>query len=205
MKYLKLYTLFIILFISGNILSQDTLLLNNGKKILINSHKLIENDTYIAFEKLNGKIKEIDRYDVFSVNSSDGNEKIYFLPDNSGEQGLSVPQMRDYVLGATAARENFKSPFATSIGFVTGAGLAITLPGSPFIIGGGVTASSVTTGLIVPRDKRIIKENPEYKDNEFFISGYRNAATNKRTRNGIFGALTGIAAGFITATIIANN
>src|SRR4051812_18912402 len=88
--------------------SQDTIQLINGKKVVVSSLTIQEND--IAYRKLNsGVIKNIKNFRVFSVLYKDGTEKVVFTSDSLDPLDFKVDEMRNFIKGEQDAGKLYKT------------------------------------------------------------------------------------------------
>jgi hypothetical protein len=100
--------------------AQDTLQLINGKKIIVSSLTLQEND--ISYRKANsGVVKKIKNFRVFSVLYKDGTEKVVFTSDSLDPMDFKVDEMRNFVKGEQDASHLYRTYVVPAIGVVVGA------------------------------------------------------------------------------------
>lgn len=162
------------------------------------------------YENEKGRLVEIDKDYIFSKTDKDSKEEILYSPDpdSSNHRYFSVNEMRDYIQGELDARENYKAPLATITGFIVGGT-------SPFVMWYGIgyppfyspmlpAGYTAVVGLTETSRKKIYKNNPEYKDNMFYLMGYREVSKSKRIVNVIKGSLIGLVAGITTGIIISS-
>lgn len=99
----------------------------NGKQITAD---MLSADSTSLFYKAVGKHrshqKECSLDNVFSVVYKNGTEKVYYKQDTStDDRYMTTEEMRNYVQGGQDARSNFRSPFSTVSGVLTGATSAV--------------------------------------------------------------------------------
>ena len=84
MKKLTLLLLLLLFIFPKNTQAQQRILLLNGKYIPIETYQL--GDEFVSFKKINDKRKKmrtVDRYDVFSIQTEGQEEKIIYTPADS--------------------------------------------------------------------------------------------------------------------------
>lgn len=181
---------------------QDTLWLINGKKITLKEYKFIESETSIAYTTLKGKTKIIESEQIFSITNKAGQEKIYFKIDPQDPDIQSIEQMKSFVQGEYDARIQYKAPLATIGGFVVGVGSGILLAPNPIYSPIIPAAYSAVIGSTNPSVDKIKAKNPKYKDDEYYLLGYKDVAKQKRVANTLKGSIAGLLVGIVTAIII---
>lgn len=163
--------------------SQDTLLLLNGKKYAIKVKKVTKDS--ITFEPIGkeGKEKQIEKTDVFSLISSNGNEVVMYRQDTNAGNNFSEEQMRNYIYGEQDARKNFHAPLMTVVGVITGIG------GSAIGLYGLFIPPLATTLLSIkaPKVKMKCVSKPELITNDYYTTGYQSIAVRKKIKNGLIG------------------
>ena len=183
--------------------AQDTIFLLNGEKYAVKIKK-VTNDSLI-FETLGpGKIKErrIDKSDVFSLISPNGNEVIMYRQDTGIGNNFAADQMRNYIYGEQDARKNFHAPLMTVAGAISGVG------GFAFLGFYGLMVPPLTTALLSiksPKVKAKCVSRRELIDNEYYRSGYQGVAIRKKVKNGLIGGLVSFAVTAVAMTIYNNN
>ena len=119
-----LYTLFFI-YLYQTVAAQDTLLLINGRKIIVSTVDL--HDYTIAYRsiKTGSKLKTIDPGRVFSVIYKDGNERLIYQPDSLDPIDFKVDEMRDFIKGQQDGRKLYHNSLIKVAGIGIGAGCGL--------------------------------------------------------------------------------
>ncbi|GAB4286815.1 MAG: hypothetical protein Kow0068_12470 [Marinilabiliales bacterium] len=199
MKKIILVVLFFVVWTQCSY-NQNVIWLLNSDHIEINKFSIDTIKRVISYTKKNGKVKFIPFDHIYSITDSSGMEKIYYHKHPQDSTSLSVEDMYWYLKGSDDAYNNYKNPAFYVGGFVTGA-----LSGYSFVHFGVLptVVYPVVIGLTSPSEKKIIKRNPEYAQNQYYIKGYKEAGANKRTWSSLVGAFSGFAAGLTIILIIA--
>ncbi len=201
-----LFVIFFLLVVTYSKLavSQDTILLVSGDKMVLNNYTLVDSTFSLNYFNKRGKEKSIDYYYIFSIIDSTGNERILFEPSKIEGVDYTIPQMRSFIDGEIAAYKNHKARIATASGFVFGAAGMFLLPTFYSLL--IPATNSFAVSLTKPRKKNIIKKYPDKANNKYFIDGYTKAGKEKRINNsiksGLIGVVTGIIAAIIYATLL---
>ena len=196
-----LFLLILILSITINktVLSQDTLLLVSGDKMILNKYTLVDSTFSLNYFNKRGKEKSIDYYYIFSITDSTGKERIFFEPSKVEDIDFTIPQMRSFIDGEIAARKTHKARIATASGFIVGAGGMFLLPTFYSLL--IPATNSLIVSLTKPNEKKIIEKYPDKANDKYFINGYIQAGKEKRINNsikaGLVGILTGIGAAIL--------
>lgn len=99
----------VLLAFTGSVFAQNTLLLNNGKKIDIWEFRNVVNSNnieFIQYKTFKGwKDKVVEKSDVFSITEK-GFEKIIYTPNYGIGDSLSIQEMKSVVYGQLHARES---------------------------------------------------------------------------------------------------
>jgi len=64
--------------------------------------------------------------------------------------------------------------------------------------------NGIAVGLTKPRTSKVIKLHPERKNDKYYIMGYKDSASGKRTGAAIKGGLIGLGLGILSAIIYTN-
>lgn len=211
-KYI--FSTILIVFISTlRLVSQDTLWLMNGKKILVTGYQLIPAITneapVLEYINLKGRHHRIDADEAFKIDSA-GTEIFYYHLNYNEPITESLDQVRSYVLGQITVRNKEKPRWIFGAGVAIGFGSAFIAPASisiqafenlmyaPLIPGG----YAILMNTLNPKEEKIKKQYPQYANDEFFINGYQDGLKRKRGRNAIIGAGIGLLAGltFVAVT-----
>jgi len=201
----KIFNLILALFLSiffAN--AQSTMFLVTGKKIEIKDFKA-DSSEYISYKNLKGKVKAINKQDVFSITENSGKETVFYVPNSADSTAFTINQMRDFVTGSYDARTNYKTPWLTSVGLVVGGGsVGLTAAGMSTLLV-PVMPVAYTAGVGVFKKKKEKLKLPEnLKSNEYYTAGYLQRVNRKRINHAIIGTLIGIAAGTVGVIIFAD-
>jgi hypothetical protein len=114
----------ILFYFCQNVSAQDTLLLINGKRIIVSSVDL--HDYTIAYRPQDNskKLKTIDPNRLFSILYRDGKERIVYQPDSLDPLDFKVEEMRTFIHGEEDARILYKNTTVKAFGVAVGAGSA---------------------------------------------------------------------------------
>lgn len=113
-------SLICLLLLSLSVHAQDTLMLLNGKKLVVKSVDL--KDYEIAYRTLdkNSKLKRMDPERVFSVVYRDGTERVVYRKDSLDPIDFTELEMRMFVKGEQDAREFYRNRPIQVFGFAAG-------------------------------------------------------------------------------------
>lgn len=207
----SLVVLFIIsTFICESVNAQvSTMLLRNGKKVLISDYKIDGQGYYDGkIDFVNAKGKNKDKYldEVFSIIDAKGQEKILYESNEELGEVLTVGQMSDYVSGMGDSRIYKISPLVMVGGFATGFGGTII----PQVkVSAGENSMGIPLGILVPatyvgimgattpKAETLQAELPEKANNEHYLMGYQDGVQKKRFKHSIIGAAIGVVGGII--------
>lgn len=201
---LVIIILFLILPFCQSLFSQDTIVLLTGEKILLREYTFSDTDYYLSYTNKKGKQKTIERDYIYSINDTLGNVKCLYKEDtlasDEDEVQLTCDQMFFYVKGQSAAVEHYRAPLVTVGGFLTGAaGAYFPINWAKPIL---PTIYCASIGFTNSSKKRVIRQFPNYADNEYFIYGFQEGTRAKRTKNAIGGGIVGLFAGIFSIMII---
>jgi hypothetical protein len=157
-------------------------------KILLLSGKTIETehfsvgDEYLSYKKSSGKklLGTLDKYDVFSVTDSAGNENLIYQPADSLD--FTVDEARNYILGEQAAFSVYKKPATAWSSAIIGAGSSIlafyALP-VPMVY-------AVVLGRFNPKVQNVPSNiDPAIASSEPFVYGYKRSARNLKIQRSL--------------------
>ncbi len=200
--YYIIYILTLMFFISTNGFSQDTINLLSGKQIVAKSIYNEPASTLLKYEILiKGKIKQrsVDKLDIYSISMTDNTQNLLYIQDSAIGCPLSALEMEHFMLGGREAMKNYKAPWVTVFGFVTGA-VATNYIG--FWGLSSVIVYPACMGIVGTKIKTSDNVKSDLKANKNFIDGYKTYATKKKVKNALFGSIIGTAALAITSMII---
>lgn len=193
-----LFSLFFFLLYSAPALAQDSLVLINGRVIVVKSVDL--KDYTIAYRKMDGKsrLKTIDPERVFSIRYRDGSEKVIYTSDSMDTEDFKPEEMRMFILGEQDAHKFYRNNLNKGFGFAFGAGGSLLgfygLAVAP-LYGSIVGAFSPNMEKQKVSDKNLIL-NPNYRE------GYERKARDRKIRNGVISGLIGFVAGSVIFNLI---
>lgn len=195
------------LLFSGLLFSQNKVYLLDGTYTNFESYKIDSENSYFFYTEYDRKNELRTSYynlvDVFSITYNSKDSIIYYP---YSEDEISVEDMKMVVIGKQDALKYHSSlPFMLIGGAVGGGCLFVPVNN---LIGLGIPiVYSGSSLLFEPREKSIMKNNPDAIDNSFYIEGYQTAARNKNFKGAVYGSLGGlaVAAIIIGAISIAGN
>lgn len=199
MNLFPLRTLILLVFMSicGHLIGQNEIVLLNGKRFI--GHAIDTTGLKIIFEseKSNNKVKVRDFYkeDVFSI-SENNVEHIFYSPSEFFEEDYSIENMRLLVNGRKNARYGFKTKWVIPTGLVVGAGSALLMKGSVFV----VLVPIIYTGLVqipIVKIQTNTISSPEFIGSDFYKQGYNKSARSKRTKHALLSSIGGVIAGML--------
>jgi hypothetical protein len=186
-----------------DVVGQDTIWFLSGERLITSNYNIKVEDGMLNYFNKRNKEKHVGLEYVFSVVEKNGYKKIYYEPTVMDNTPFSVDQMWSFIRGEYEAHENYHPFGATLIGFGSGAG-SVFIPMPVFYAPLVPALASGITGMTDVSQDKIAKKYPQYSDNEFFISGYREVANQKRVSNSIKGGLLGLVLGITSVIIISN-
>lgn len=167
------------------------------------------NGPYIFYREMKAE-KRKDRYNYFSctINSFDTltpyqdsitlrpNETILYAQDSLHKKfQLTQEEQRAYTYGRRSARENFTSPWSTlggvAAGFTGGVVFNFFYAAAPALVYTAINSA------IRPKVGITSKRDEPYKNDEYFIEGYRDQARLLKVKNSILGSVPGLAVGIL--------
>jgi len=178
------------LFIFNPSYSQHQIQMINGKTIEAENYHIGE--IFVTYSKSGDKksgSRAVDRYDVFSIRDTAGNEEVLYAPVDSLD--FSVEEARLFIKGELAAKEYYNSN-GPSISSVVGAGSSIlyfyALP-VPMLY-------SVILGRFNPKNMHLPENyDQQIANNEAFRVGYDKAARNIKIQKSLKWGYIGLGAG----------
>jgi len=184
-------------------LTQDTLLLMNGRELDCNI--IDDSGTVFIFElkKKNGKVKvhEVHKNDVFSVTKRGQPEYILYTQNEFLGDIYTTDELRFYLAGENDARENFTAWPTFFVGFALCGAAAYA--GEDGVLTAIVPPLVYTIVQLVPKIK--IKEkymsDPGYKYNDMYADGFEPPARSRKIFRALEGGLSGSAIG-VTAWLL---
>jgi hypothetical protein len=190
----------IMLIALSSVFSQENLLLNNGKRILISEIK-IDTSGIILYKNIEGNVKWIEFEEVFSWTRDDSVEVIFYKPACE-DVCFRIDQMRDYLHGE-ADGNNVHTYGASIISFIAGAGSGILMPVAGLYILSPIppAVNSGLWGAFRPNaDKFEIPE--KYKDNSHYKEGFTSSVRRKRVVNSLITGASGLVTGIVLITVL---
>lgn len=191
--------LFLLLFITTQYaLSQDTLLLMNGKQFVGSAVDTSDIQIKFNINKTSNKIKlkKVYRDQVFSISYKDGMEKVFFYPDMFFVDDYTVANMRSVVIGKRDARNAFKTKWVIPVGFAACAASAFLMKSSFFVVLLPIAYTGIVQIPIVKIQKPSISSTA-FIGNEFYVEGYNKSARAKRTKHALLSSISGVLAGVL--------
>ncbi len=193
---MRLFLSLAFLFVSFTSNAQDKILLINGKVIEVKSVDVIGNT--IAYHTLKrDKPRKINPERVFSIQHTDGTERIVYVSDPLDPSDFKPEEMRMFIKGEQEANMYHRTiPHeiaAAAIG--AGAGL-LTIYG--LII---PALYSTVAGSFSPNIERCKVSDPALKNDLSFREGYEKRCRDKKIRNSLIFGFGGFAVGFTAFAI----
>lgn len=197
-------------FLSASINAQvSTLLLRNGKKLLVSDYKVDAEDYYEGkISYVNAKGKNKDKYldEVFSITDASGNENVLYKPNEELGEVLTIGQMKNFVVGMGDARTFTISPMVMFGGMVSGFGgtiipqVKVNAGGNSMGIPLGILVPATYVGIMgatTPDAETLQSKLPDMADNEYYLMGYQEGVQKKRFKHSIIGAAIGVVGGIV--------
>lgn len=181
-------------------LSQDEILFLNGDSLILDDYKKNDINNTLAYKLENDKVNIVYLDHIFSITDNRGIEEIIYKKDSLVENYFTVEEMRSYVYGARTAKTQNKAPWAFAGGVFFGGTAPYIIPVlySPLI----PATFSAAVYATKPSEKNVIEKNPEYKNDPYFINGYREIAKQKRLNSSLKGSAVGIILGIVSIIVI---
>ncbi len=199
-----LLTLITVFIFSTLSFSQDTILYLSGDKELIHEYTFDDKNLTLNYLNKRGKKRSIEYDFIFSVIDSTGNEKVIFKESIIDDQEFTVAQMRSFINGEIAGRENHKAIISTASGVVFGSIGGALFAGGMFIAPIIPLVNTAVVGSTKVSEKGIVKKFPEYSNDKYFIKGYQVTAKEKRLTNSLIGGFIGLIIGTVSVGMICN-
>lgn len=181
--------------------AQNTINHLNGKRINAVKYQLDPEQSvlFYQFQKENGKTltKSLELSDIYSIESSDGTESIFYSPM---EDEFKIEEMQLVLEGKNSALNNYKPYWAFAAGFVAGAGSMLSP--YPFYALSVPIALNVGLAFASPSKLHILINHHQDYDDEYFIYGYKQSGRKKILKNSVIGTVAGIGVGIISGLII---
>lgn len=198
------FFLFLFLFFASEGLTQDKILLMNGKEM---DCKIVADTGFVVVydvTKRSGKIKQLtsNRGEVFSYTKLDSTEVIVYSQDTTFGDIYNSGEMRAFLAGQADSRNNFKARHIAIIGFVSCATIAFLGKDGYFTAVGPPVVYTVVQllGKVKIREKTMSNKN--YKYNDIYADGYEPPARTRKIitafSSGMIGSAVGLAVYFIT-------
>ena len=183
---------------SGNVFSQDKIVLLNAKEI-VNIKVLEITSETVMYQKLDDKSgdkKGIYRDKVFAVNYADGSEKVLYEADSTFDN-FKPEQMRLFLRGTADARKYYHNYSSYGIGFLFAVpGVYLAYATFPVLLPFPAATGVFVGGMGSPNMNKQADVNKKYLNNVEYLMGYQRKARSKKTKHALIGALLGIGAGF---------
>ena len=176
--------------------AQESLMLTSGKRIYVEAVNL-DSAAYVFYKLDNGKIKAIEREDVFSWTRTDSVEVIFYKPACT-DVCFQIDQMRDYLHGVADGKE-LKRPVPVIVGIAAGAAGGFLLPGfiSPVI----PALDAIGFGIPQPKIENFNIDS-RYENNTHYAEGYTESVRRKRVINSLIGGGIGLVAGIVGVSVL---
>ena len=185
----------------------DTLLLMNGKEIVVNRTR-VDGDL-VAYEKIkkSGKIKKPNYVGlelVYSIRYANGTDTVLYSENNPLYQdaGYSAEEMYYFIKGQQDAREYHKTGLIFTGGVIFG-GVGGYFLYDQIVVATVPFAYTVGIGISVPKMNEVEGENMLLQRNEAYQMGFIKAARSKRVFAALAGSLIGSVAA-VTGGFLAN-
>jgi hypothetical protein len=179
-------------------LAQDTLLLINGRQLIVKSVDL--KDFTIAYRTLDkNRLRTIDPYRVFSISYADGTERVIYQSDSLDPVDFTPDQMRMFIRGEQDADRYYRNTPNKAAAFLIGGGA------SYFTIYGLVIPPLYATvvGSFSPRIEKYRTDINLLNVSEY-REGYERKARDRKIRNALIGGMAGFVTGFVVLNLVAN-
>ncbi|MCX7953745.1 MAG: hypothetical protein N3A01_00985 [Bacteroidales bacterium] len=186
----------------------DTILFLTGQKIYTNEVVVDEEEGIVKFKNKRGKEKVVPIDAIYSITNKNGSSKVFFEPRVIGKIPFNKDQMYDFIKGEMFSEKMHKTTVPFTTGLLVGSSsifFSMYFLGTPFY--SPILPSTVIfiTGILPINEKKIKKIVPEVNyQNDYFILGYKEMATDKNIKASIKGSLIGFVLG-LAGSIVAYN
>lgn len=196
----KLYTLFFLLVVQLAVVGQDTIWTTDGGIIPIKKYSIDSEYEEVNIIRTDGKNRTLSLDEAFCVRSS-GKEFVLYTTDSL--EGFSVGDMREFVIGAQAAKQNYNAWVFMGVGaLVTTAGfVGFNLVDINTFFAPVVPAVFIATINYTPVREKLPGEYGISDNMRCQKSGFFSAAKKKQFLNSLYGSGIGVVLG-ITANVI---
>lgn len=195
------------LLIGTQVDAQHSIQLLNGKQVMAANYTI--GDVFISYKKPNDTRtapRLIDRFDVFSVKKSTGEEEVLYTPSDSLD--FSVAEARLFIDGEQTAMKYYNRPSVKWTSAAIGAGssilsfYALPIPMLYSLAIGRHNPQHLQMNLRSEKEVVLSPEMTAKKDNEAFRFGYQRAARNIKIQQSLKWGYVSLGVG-IAAWIIA--
>lgn len=197
MKKILLLTAIFLYCFSMQSLAQNKILLTNGKVIEAANYNVGE--IFVTYTKTGDRksgSRAVDRFDVFSITNSSGEEEVIYVPADSLD--FTIAEAREFIKGEQAAKQVYKAKGASIGAGIVGAGASIlsfyALP-VPMLY-------SVAVGRFSPKKIQVPEGyDPQLINSEPYKMGYQKGARNIKIQKSLKWGYISLGAG-LTGLII---
>lgn len=186
----------------------DTILLLSSQKIEASSFLIDDENGLIKYKNKRNKEKIIPIDVVYSVTDRNNNTKILFEPRTIGKISFDQKQMYDFIQGEVYAQKNHKITIPFASGVIIGASsifMSMYFLGTPFYSPLLPATSIFITGALPISEKKIKKIIPDvHYQNDYFVLGYKENATDMNIKSSIKGNVIGFVLGLAGSIILYN-
>ena len=176
----------------------DTIFFLNGE---IRAVKVVDTASHriLFFPDVKTKkphVKDVEKDRVFSVNFSNGQDKIFYFHDTILGNVFTIMEAKMFMLGEQEADRSYRNKWPALIGFAVGAVSPLALANAVILspIPAGITPLHTLIPYIHVNTQAI--QNKNYLQYDTYIMGYEKVARKKNFMHAIIGAGVGLAAGF---------
>ncbi|MFM8432358.1 MAG: hypothetical protein ACKOA1_06140 [Bacteroidota bacterium] len=189
--------LVILILHSGFCLSQDTLLLINGKELVADSARF--QGYYVdIFKQHPKKTKHLNAYRVFSIRHSSGLEEVIYAKDPSDPLDFSPEEMRLFIKGEQDAERYYVNDVNKGVAFCLGSVSSLATFYGLLI----PPLYSSVVGSITPDMNRMKVSDESLRTNDIYCEGYQSTVRKKKIKNSLVAGLVGFAYGAIALSLV---